>query len=204
MNDFHLDVEKIRSKINRLIEEGKEVILFMHSYSGAPGSEAVRDLTLRHRQLQGLKGGVTHMIYCAAILAAEGEPIISDHEMFASQVVFSDDKATCFPTETKERFYGDLDSTDADDYVSRLRWQNVGVFNSIATYSAFKHVESTYVYCEKDQAFPVEFQRYVVKMLGERHFKTVSLPSSHSPFLSMPEKVGEIVEAVSKAPSQIE
>ena len=47
-----------------------------------------------------------------------------------------------------------------------------------------------------DKAFLVQYQRYLVDSLGKEYFSTVSLESSHSPFLSVPEEVTKIIEEV--------
>lgn len=53
------DACAVRSEVKRLLEDGKTVVLVMHSYGGLVGDEAVtEDLSFAHRQSDGLKGSV--------------------------------------------------------------------------------------------------------------------------------------------------
>lgn len=65
---FARDVDAIRAEHGRLIdEEGREVVQVMHSYSGCPGSEALKG---RAKKEEGEKGGggVVGLMYCAAFM----------------------------------------------------------------------------------------------------------------------------------------
>lgn len=53
------DAAAVRAEVKRLVEEGKTVVLVMHSYGGLVGTEAVtQDLSFAQRQSSGLPGGV--------------------------------------------------------------------------------------------------------------------------------------------------
>ena len=53
------DALAIRTEIKRFVDEGKTVIIVMHSYGGLVGNEAVnKDLSFDQRQAHGLPGGV--------------------------------------------------------------------------------------------------------------------------------------------------
>ena len=66
------DVQHIRSAIEPIVEEGKEIILVGHSAGGFLGSAAVKDLGLKKRAEDGKTGGVAKLMYLAAGLAPEG------------------------------------------------------------------------------------------------------------------------------------
>ena len=55
------------------IDQGQDVILIMHSYSGLPGSAAALGLSKAERAAQGKKGGVIGQIFCAALLQRGGD-----------------------------------------------------------------------------------------------------------------------------------
>lgn len=55
------------------LDEGHDVILLMHSYSGVPGSAAARGLGKKERAAQGKKGGVIGQIFYAAMLQKGGD-----------------------------------------------------------------------------------------------------------------------------------
>jgi hypothetical protein len=55
------------------LDEGRDVILLMHSYSGVPGSSAARGLGKKERAAQGKKGGIIGQIFYAAMLQKGGD-----------------------------------------------------------------------------------------------------------------------------------
>jgi hypothetical protein len=59
--------------------------------------------------------------------------------------------------------------------------------------------QPTYLFCNEDRALPVDIQRMMVQKTEEAtgcKFDTYECAASHSPFLSMPEKVLEVAEKV--------
>lgn len=65
------DVEVIQALLTRLVDnEGKHVIIAMHSYGGVLGSQSVLESWSKQaRETKGLPGGVLHLLYmCAFIL----------------------------------------------------------------------------------------------------------------------------------------
>jgi hypothetical protein len=60
-----------------LIAQGKEVVVVMHSYSGIPGTDAVKGHTRKDVAAQGRKGGVVALVYMAAFLIPAGQSVDS-------------------------------------------------------------------------------------------------------------------------------
>jgi len=71
------------------------------------------------------------------------------------------------------------------------------VFSGVCTYEPWHDVPCSYIICEQDQALPPPFQELFALKLGGAN-TTHRLSSSHSPFLSMPDRLvgvlGEIVK----------
>lgn len=74
------DATHIHGIIEALADEGKDVLVVMHSYGGIPGTQAVKSLTRKERQAQGRDGGVMGMVYVSSLLINEGE---SSEDSFA-------------------------------------------------------------------------------------------------------------------------
>jgi pimeloyl-ACP methyl ester carboxylesterase len=70
--DFNGDVEGIRECLTELVEEGKDVVLVMHSYTGMPGAQAPAGLDKKERQAANLKGGVIRLVFIMAFAMPEG------------------------------------------------------------------------------------------------------------------------------------
>lgn len=70
--DLQPDVDVVRSQVEKLIDQGLQVIVVCHSYGGIPTGEALRDLDLNTRKLRGLPGGVVRLVYIMGFLVPEG------------------------------------------------------------------------------------------------------------------------------------
>lgn len=56
-----------------LIEDGKDIVVLMHSYGGMYGSQAVQGLSKKEREQAGKKGGVIALIYVSAVTPVKGK-----------------------------------------------------------------------------------------------------------------------------------
>lgn len=65
------DVEHIRNNIQPFLDQGKDVVLVMHSYGGIPGSSAMKGFSKADRQAQGQPGGVCALVYLCAWMIDE-------------------------------------------------------------------------------------------------------------------------------------
>lgn len=76
------DTVAIRAVISGHANNGKDVVVVMHSYAGFPGTEATKDLGKTEHHKQGKEGGFVGLVYVAAwtppvgktIFTLQGEP----------------------------------------------------------------------------------------------------------------------------------
>ena len=66
------DAAHIRSVTAQLADEGKDIILAMHSYGGIPGTESAHGLAKADRQASGISGGITCLVYFTSFLVKKG------------------------------------------------------------------------------------------------------------------------------------
>ena len=67
------DTEALTSSIRPLVEdEGKDIVLVMHSYAGMPGAAAATGLARSQRVKEGKLGGIIGLVFIAAFLVPEG------------------------------------------------------------------------------------------------------------------------------------
>ena len=59
-----------------LLNEGKRIVIVMHSYGGQPGSAAAYGLSEEERAKEGLEGGVVGLIYMAAFVVPSGQTCV--------------------------------------------------------------------------------------------------------------------------------
>lgn len=60
-----------------LLNEGKDILLVMHSYGGSPGSVAARGQSKVERASKGLEGGIIGLVFIAALVAPEGASLLA-------------------------------------------------------------------------------------------------------------------------------
>ncbi len=71
-NALEADIETVRSTVEDLVDDGKDVIVVMHSYSGIPGGAALEGLDKKSCEERGIRGGVVRLVYLMAWMVAEG------------------------------------------------------------------------------------------------------------------------------------
>ncbi|KAG8964983.1 hypothetical protein FRC05_003510 [Tulasnella sp. 425] len=192
LDDFQPDVAAVRAAIASSVDAGSEVVLFAHSYGGIPASEAVKGLTKSDLQSQGKPGGVAHFMLCASFLIPEGAASIDPEQGPSPQYKVVEDGMEIVTIDPITTFYNDLPREAAERYAAALKRQSYKVFASKQTYSAWRHVPTTYLYTENDMALPVQYQKMFVEGSGV-NIKTETFDSGHSVFLTMPEKVADSI-----------
>jgi hypothetical protein len=98
------------------------------------------------------------------------------------------------------RFYHD--TADPQNWAAQLTKHPKAAQHTAVSHEAFREVPVTYLLCEQDKALPLEVQRMMAGRIQKAGVENVSLESctaSHSPFLSMPEIVLEVVMRAAKA-----
>lgn len=67
------DAAQIHLACEKLADDGKDIVLTMHSYGGVPGTESARGLGKKERQANGKPGGIVSLVYCSALVAKVGQ-----------------------------------------------------------------------------------------------------------------------------------
>lgn len=66
------DAAAVRGELEKLVDQGKEVIMVCHSYGGVPTASAVEGMNLADRTARGEKGGVAMMVYLTSFAIPAG------------------------------------------------------------------------------------------------------------------------------------
>lgn len=198
IEDFTPDVQEIRKHVLTAIEAGQKVIVFSHSYSGVPASDAVYDLGWKQRQAAGQPGGVTHFFSCNGMVIPVGSTVLD----FAggSPPPFwdvSEDEKTVFPKDPEVILYPGLSEESQKKWIARLRRQSYGTCKSVTKHAAWEIIPSTFVYSSQETVFVPEMQREMIRKIGEKYFRTEVVDSGH--FTMFLQKPDEIVAAVKRA-----
>ena len=110
---------------------------------------------------------------------------------------FSDDGAICTvdPAAARGIFYADCTDDDVDRTVALLGPQPAITLRQPAPAAAWRDAPSTYVVCTEDRAIAV----WIQEAFSERATHTVVWPTSHSPFLSQPDLVVDLLAGLAIA-----
>lgn len=166
------------------------LVLVGHSYGGAV--------------ITGAGAGfpnVEHLVYLAAFMPDKDESVSS---IVASgppvplndAVVPSDGALTVDPARAYDVFYADCPPAVAEAAVARLRPQAAACFDQRPIGLAWLQCQSTYVVCTQDRALAPELQN---RMAAQRARQAYQLNASHSPFLSQPTVVADLLAAIGLA-----
>jgi pimeloyl-ACP methyl ester carboxylesterase len=176
---FVADVAAVRSALDGM---RAPVTLVGHSYGGAVISQA------------GTHPSVGHLVVIAGFALDTGETVTAHAApptpptALSTAVRLEDDGFVVDADGARLAFYADCEEAPVD----RLVPHPLDAFSTPVTDAAWASVPSTYVLCSQDQALHVDAQRF----FATRCTTTVELHASHSPMLSMPARVAEILRGV--------
>lgn len=185
----------IEAEAKRLVVgESKTVMLVMHSYGGLVGSDAIpEDLSLQSRRQKGLAGGVSRLFYFAGFILDQGKSVLGTFGESPNNDVKPNGRFTM--KETASIIYHDLPPGEASYWASKIIDQSYAVQTTPITRTAYKYIPSTYVMTEDDHALPLQYQ----EMFAAATCADVKrIFSGHSPQLSKPEELADLVEAAAE------
>ena len=195
------DAQVVRSQIISLIHNSREIIMLLHSYGGAVGTEAVNGLSASERAAKGLSGGVTHLIYMCAFMLQVGESVGGASLPRPVPEPVERDPATgttflCEPP--RQLLYADLEPERGREMEALLARQSGPAMTDAVTYPAWRYIPTTYLRTMDDRVLFPEWQERQIKAVREAGVKITveTYKAGHSPFLSIP---GEMVAAVERA-----
>src|SRR5215472_13960491 len=181
------DADAVRAAIDAI--DG-DVVVVAHSYGGVPTTQGAG------------ADSVAHIVYIAAFVLDTGESLFAATGGVQPDWWDVKDGLAMAGTDARPAqglFYADLPAAAADAAVARLTTQSVRAYHDTVTSTAWRGRPTTYVITEQDAIFPVEAQEALAARAGAN---AVRVATSHSPFLSQPGKVADIIErAAGQEPS---
>jgi pimeloyl-ACP methyl ester carboxylesterase len=179
LKDMHADADVIAGAAAAI--DGP-VVVVAHSYGGIPTTQAF-----------GGVGNVRRIIYLAAFQVDAGESLFSNTRggpMAWSKVHQKDGIGDYLEAMAPaDRFYHDVDPATARQAVSQLGYLSYAAGCQKLTEVAWKTVPSTYIICEADKAIPLPLQEKFAQRATRMH----RLNASHSPFLSQPAALAQLI-----------
>ena len=189
LGDLHADAARVRQVLD---EQDGPVVLVGHSYGGAVITEA------------GDHPGVGHLVYVCALALDSGETCISaageeaaaatiSHagrpDLAAGFVPATDGTVTVDPSVAAAALYNDCDVDTVTWALARLGPQPLVTLQQTPSAVAWRTRPSTYAVCGDDMAIRPDLQR----LMAKRCSTAVEWDTDHSPFLSRPELVVDLL-----------
>ncbi len=190
MGDLHTDAERVHRELGGLAHP---VVLVGHSYGGAVITEA------------GDHSAVGHLVFLCAMALDEGESCMAaagdmpgaadiSHEGrpdLGSGLIISDDGFIRLePSLAEAALFNQCDADTTSWARSRLGPQPMVTLQQAPESVSWRRRPSTYVVCTDDQIVHPELQRLMAKRCARR---TLEWDSDHSPFLSHPDLVVDLL-----------
>jgi pimeloyl-ACP methyl ester carboxylesterase len=181
LGDLATDVEAVRQTVERI---GEPVVLVAQSYGGMVITE-----------LAG-HPGVAHSVYVAAFWPQRGQSAMSILAAGppASWAAVHDDgtlRTTPDLEVLRQAVCGDVDAQQAYPYLRRFVPQSIASATAPSTAPDRGH-PATYIVCEQDKALSPAIQEQMAAAADHRH----RLPSSHTPMMSMPDELADLLDRV--------
>lgn len=173
-----------------LESDAEPAILVGHSMGGIAVTQAAADAP----------GSVEQVIYVAAFLPRNGDSLLSlaslpegvGDGVQANMVVAGDPPVATMPVEKAvEVFYGNCAPADGADAASKIAGQPIVPFVDPVEIDDAAEVKRRYVLSLRDKAIPPALQRRMAE--GSNVTDIVELDTDHSPFLSRPDELTEIL-----------
>lgn len=183
--DLHGDAARVAAALDSLTE----VVLLGHSYGGAVITEAGGHPAVRHLvYLSGLALDEGETCQAAAVDEAADLSHAGRPNLGASLASHDDGTTTLLPT-AAACLYQDCSPADVAWAMSQLGPQPMLNLSQTPRAIAWREKPSTYVVCAQDQTVHPDLQR----ILARRCTSRVEWPTGHSPFLSQPERVVDLL-----------
>ncbi|KIX92919.1 uncharacterized protein Z520_11395 [Fonsecaea multimorphosa CBS 102226] len=176
------DAAHVRAELEQLVEQGKEVLLVMHSYGGMVGTQAAAGLGKAERMKGAQKGGIVRLFYACAFLLPVGKSLVAG---LGGLPPWEDGSTNA--TNPERVFYNDLPAEEQKLWVSKLKHHSIIATKTPLTQVAYTSIPVTYLYCEEDQALPLPTQEMMVRQSGLEDVQELRCGAGHSPFLSEPD-----------------
>jgi pimeloyl-ACP methyl ester carboxylesterase len=183
--DLHDDARSVRSVIDDL---RTPVVLCGHSYGGMVITEASAG-----------QQRIRHLVYIAADMPDEKETTVTYSGYFNPEfmeTVVSRGDGTWLLDPERTPLFWDCDPKVRDGARSRLRPMSMRIAHPDQTPAGVGSREhpSTLLLCQQDETASADY----FKVYAQRATRVIELPTGHSPQLSRPEMVADILEEVAR------
>ncbi|KAI8958754.1 hypothetical protein F5Y11DRAFT_359783 [Daldinia sp. FL1419] len=185
------------------MDNGKEFIIVCHSYGGVPGCAATKGFTVEERKHNGKKGGFRAILFMAAFsVSRAGMNILQclggQYPLWMTHEPFYQKNSVCFVSDkAKEGFYNDLpDDVAQKCFDSLVPFAQVSLETPADFVASDLTIPKAFLICENDLGMPVHIQEALAAEVPGMKVERCS--AGHSPFISQPDRVVEVIEGLAE------
>ncbi|KAL9003167.1 MAG: hypothetical protein Q9188_003954 [Gyalolechia gomerana] len=178
-----------------IVEEHRDIVLYLHSYAAFPCSAAIAGLSKSERSTKRQEGGIVGLVYQSAFIPIEGDTVLG---MLGGKLAAWQEVNALTP---KEIFYNDVPEPLATEASKKVSDQSLAIFHpsSGPVFYGTEHFNNrrVYIHTTKDQALPPFAQRLFVENSGVE-WDVRRIDAAHCPFLSEPTMLAEMLVGLTK------
>ncbi|KAI0864980.1 alpha/beta-hydrolase [Xylaria cubensis] len=204
--DLGSDTELIRSYVENLIQAGRTVVAVGHSYGGQVCSNALCGLGVETRASDGLKGGVSNLIYLVGYALPEATSTLDKFKEFGNienmPLVFDMAEDGSAVVRDPKMLFGlegpGITDEDIEAYAKTLcRWSGKGMLQPLER-AAWREIPVAYIHTTSDSTIPTPEQQSMVSFLENagRKVQTFTVESGHAPNFNATQSVADAVHKV--------
>lgn len=194
---IHDDIAFIKAIVRKETENGAHLTVIAHSWGGMIASGALAEFAVTD---DSPNGGVANLIFMCAFIPKENDSLAGLFGGTLPPYLTKEDNDLLVWRDPVDHLFNDLSAEEA-------QWaDNLRVVHSttaqhtalIVDKVAWRVIPLTYIICDNDQAMPPFVQTMMIDRVQAEciSVKRFSIHASHSPFLSVPGKVADIVQEV--------
>jgi pimeloyl-ACP methyl ester carboxylesterase len=177
------DVAAVRDVIDGSPEH---VTVLGHSFGGAVISAAATEGGAPY-------GMTTSLVFLTAFMTAPGQVVDFSGAPGIAEIQLGEVTASVDPSAARSVFYNRCSTQDADWATAQLRTMPTSVLIAPPPPSpAWQVLPTTYIVCTDDRILSQSAQ----EQMAENADSTIRIDSDHSPFMSCPEKLGDVLSKI--------
>ncbi len=177
------DVAAVRSVID---SSNENVTVLGHSFGGAVISAAAAEGGAPY-------GTTTSLIFLTAFMTAPEQVVDFSGAPGIAEIQLGELTASVDPSAARSVFYNKCSKEDSDWATAQLRTMPTSVLIAAPPPSpAWQVLPSTYIVCTDDRILSQSAQ----EQMAENADSTIRIESDHSPFMSCPRELGEVLNRI--------
>ncbi|KAH8897888.1 alpha/beta-hydrolase [Thozetella sp. PMI_491] len=195
------DAEHIRAAVTSILDSSidpKNVVMLLHSYSGIPGSSALKGLGKTDRAAEGKATAVVGIVYLGSFLAPLGSSV---RDIMGEFDAMPEPAKTGVPGDylpvIDKAFipllFNDLkDQAEIDEAFAGMTQHSSDTYSGKLSYEAWKYIPTVQIIPQNDAIVPVPIQEAMherVKAAGVDVQRVFVEGAGHALNISMPERV---------------